>query len=402
MNTFNFTINDENANLPVRNKSNLTTRGLAPTITKQMISNAQPLSTRAPLSNISNMQPQSLPQQPLVTKNQVQQRLPASNRMVISPEKSEIKAPTFFQQSSAAPQVTFAQNYRAEQRNKALLISPGIDKNDRHDPQLVADLAAEITEHYRNVETKYMASHNYMEKQTDISHTMRTILVDWLVDVHHKFQFQTETLYLCVNIIDRFLSRKSVARNKLQLVGITAMLIAAKYEEIYVPEVKEFAHLSADAYVKDEVLRMERVILSTLDFNVTVTTVFPFLRRYLKCGTCNAQTQFISYYLSELAIMEYDSLKYTPSTLACAAIYLANKMDAISEGKEHEGWTQTLEYYTEKSATDLRECVDFLWGCAKRVMTSKLNAVRKKYCSERRGEVAKVVAQVVKTVSFKL
>jgi hypothetical protein len=303
--------------------------------------------------------------------------------MAISPEKVEKVQPSFFRAERKAPS------------------SPGIDRADmeRNDPQLVAELAAEITEHFRAVEVKYMANATYMERQTDITHTMRTILIDWLVDVHHKFQFQPETLFLCINIIDRFLSKKSVARNKLQLVGITAMLIAAKYEEIFVPEVKEFVHVSADAYIKDEVLRMERVILSTLDFNVTVATVFPFLKRYLRCGSCNPQVQHMAFYMSELAMMEIDSLKYTPSTIASAAIFLANKLDAASEGTEHEGWNSTLEYYTNKSDSELRECVEFLWECSKKVSNSKLTAIRKKYCSQRRGEVAKVVAKVVKGLS---
>lgn len=393
-------LNDENALGP--RKGNLTAKGSGISVAKATlsVSNSLPLSSRAPLSNISNMQ-QSLPQQPLVTKQL--QRLPASNRMAISPEKTEQRASFFQQQNSNVfsqqqNSNVFSQQHKVEQRIKSLMASPGLNKHDINDPQQVAELAAEITEHFRSVEAKYMAAANYMEKQTDISHTMRTILIDWLVDVHHKFKFQPETLYLCINIIDRFLSRKAVARNKLQLVGITSLLIAAKYEEIYVPEVKEFVFISADAYTKDEVLRMERVILASLDFNVTVATCFPFLRRYLKCGLCNAQTQFISFYLCELALMEYESLKYTPSTIASASIYLGNKLNALSEGREHEGWDANLEYYSQKSAAEIKECVNFLSVCAKRVTTSKLTAIFKKYCSKRRGEVAMVVAKVVKNL----
>jgi len=86
---------------------------------------------------------------------------------------------------------------------------------------------------------------------------MREILVDWLVEVHLKFKLLQETLYLTVNIIDRFLEKENVMRNKLQLVGVTAMLIASKYEEIYPPIVTDFVYITDNAYSKKEILEME-------------------------------------------------------------------------------------------------------------------------------------------------
>lgn len=71
----------------------------------------------------------------------------------------------------------------------------------------------------------------------EINAKMRTILADWLVEVHHKFELMPETLYLTINVIDRYLSMETVLRRELQLVGVSAMLIASKYEEIWAPEV---------------------------------------------------------------------------------------------------------------------------------------------------------------------
>lgn len=76
-----------------------------------------------------------------------------------------------------------------------------------------------------------------MDSQLDINSKMRAILVDWLIEVHKKFELMPESLYLTVNIVDRFLSLKTVSRRELQLVGISSMLIACKYEEIWAPEV---------------------------------------------------------------------------------------------------------------------------------------------------------------------
>ena len=165
-----------------------------------------------------------------------------------------------------------------------------------------------------------------MEKQTDITATMRAILIDWLVDVHYKFKLLPDTLYLTVNLLDRFLCKKLVPRARLQLAGITALLISCKYEEIMCPEVADFVDISAGGFNKEEILRMERVVLATLDFNVTVATPLPFIKRYLKCGKCDSQATFMTHYFAELALLEYESLNYTPSMIAASCIYLANKI----------------------------------------------------------------------------
>lgn len=79
--------------------------------------------------------------------------------------------------------------------------------------------------------------------QTDITAKMRGILVDWLVDVHLKFKLRTETLYMTINLVDRYLSHNLIHRTKLQLVGVAAMFIACKYEEIYAPVVQDFVYI---------------------------------------------------------------------------------------------------------------------------------------------------------------
>lgn len=93
------------------------------------------------------------------------------------------------------------------------------------------------------VDKNFKPKADYMKKQPDINDSMRTILVDWLVEVTEEYRLNGETLYLAVNYIDRFLSFMSVVRAKLQLVGATAILLAAKFEEIYPPEITEFVYI---------------------------------------------------------------------------------------------------------------------------------------------------------------
>jgi cyclin B len=97
---------------------------------------------------------------------------------------------------------------------------------------------------------------DYMAQQFDISDKMRAILIDWLIEVHDKFELMNETLFLTVNLIDRFLSKQAVARKKLQLVGLVALLLACKYEEVSVPIVEDLVVISDKAYTRTDVLEM--------------------------------------------------------------------------------------------------------------------------------------------------
>lgn len=119
-----------------------------------------------------------------------------------------------------------------------------------------------------------------MRKQPDITHAMRTILVDWLSEVCEEYKLQSETFCLAISYIDRFLSFMSVVRAKLQLVGTAAMLIAAKYEEIYPPDVAEFVYITDDTYAKNQVLRMEQLILKVLSFDLSIPTVVMFVNLF--------------------------------------------------------------------------------------------------------------------------
>ncbi len=96
----------------------------------------------------------------------------------------------------------------------------------------------------------YQISDAYMTRQPEITDKMRSILIDWLVEGHLKFKMKPETLFITVTLIDRYLEQENVTRVKLQLVGITALMIAGKYEEIYPPEAKDYRFISDSAYSK--------------------------------------------------------------------------------------------------------------------------------------------------------
>ena len=171
------------------------------------------------------------------------------------------------------------------------------------------------------------ASASYMSKQTDINAKMRGILIDWLVEVHLKFKLVPEALYLTANLIDRFLEREQMPRSKLQLLGVTAMFVACKYEEVFPPACSDFVCVSDKLYSRDEILRMEGLILSTLGFELTAPCASGFLRRFAKVAGIShslasaprSTTELLATYLLELTLQEYKMLKYLPSLLCAVA-----------------------------------------------------------------------------------
>jgi G2/mitotic-specific cyclin-B, other len=177
-----------------------------------------------------------------------------------------------------------------------------------------------------NTEGLLLPTYGYMKAQPDVNEKMRAILVDWLIEVHYKFKLLPETLFITVNIIDRYLESKTIERKRLQLLGVTAMWIACKYEEIYAPELKDFVYITDNAYEQKDILKLEYEVLRTLEFNVTTPSSFRFLQRFTKMLQADSKSFNLAWYLIELPLIEYKMLKYKPSIISSAALYVAMKI----------------------------------------------------------------------------
>jgi G2/mitotic-specific cyclin 2 len=198
-----------------------------------------------------------------------------------------------------------------------------LDTEDLDDPVMAAEYANDIFEYLRDLECKSIPNPQYMDHQDDIGWRTRGILIDWLIEVHTRFHLLPETLFLAINIIDRFLSKKVVQLDRLQLVGITAMFIASKYEEVLSPHVANFKHVADDGFSEEEILSAERFILGTLNYDLSYPNPMNFLRRISKADNYDIQTRTIGKYLMEISLLDHRFMAYRPSHIAAAAMYLA-------------------------------------------------------------------------------
>lgn len=259
-----------------------------------------------------------------------------------------------------------------------------IDAADVDNELAAVEYLDDIYKFYKLVENE-SRPHDYIDSQPEINEKMRAILIDWLIDVHSKFDLSLETLYLTINIIDRFLAIKTVPRRELQLVGVSAMLMASKYEEIWPPEVNDFVCLADRAYTHEQILVMEKIILGKLEWTLTVPTPFVFLVRFIKASVPDKELENMAHFLSELGMMNYATLMYCPSMVAASAVLAArctlNKSPL---------WNETLKLHTGYSQEQLMDCARLLVNFHSSVGNGRLKVVLRKYSDPQKGAVAMI------------
>ncbi|XP_051896380.1 G2/mitotic-specific cyclin-B2-like [Pristis pectinata] len=257
-----------------------------------------------------------------------------------------------------------------------LLEVEDIDAEDGSNPQLCSQYIKDIYKYLRQLEMQQTIRPRYLEGQ-EINERMRAILVDWLIQVHSRFHLLQETLYMTLAIMDRFLQSQPVSRKKLQLVAVTAMLLASKYEEMYPPVIGDFVYITDNAYTKTQIRQMEILILKELEFNLGRPLPLHFLRRASKAGNVDAEKHTLAKYLMELTVTDYSMVHIYPSEIAAAALCLALKV--LDQSK----WTPVQQYYTGYSEESLLSTMKHI---AKNVVKineglTKHVAIKNKYAS---------------------
>lgn len=258
------------------------------------------------------------------------------------------------------------------------------DIDTEANPQLVAVYVKDIYKYLHELEDKSTIKMNYMDGYK-VRPSMRTILIDWLVEVHGRFKLLQETLYLTVAIMDRFLQAEpTIIRQELQLVGLTSMFIASKFEEMYSPDINDFVFMSDKAYTKKDILKMELRILRALDFNLGRPLPLHFLRRYTKAAThvydwVDVLHHTLSKYLMELSLPEYDFCHLPPSILAAASLCLSLKILDENETPIEVLWNDTMVFYSGYTYEKLEPVVSKFCSLIIKSETNKFQAIRKKY-----------------------
>lgn len=215
---------------------------------------------------------------------------------------------------------------------------------------------------------------------------MRAVLIDWLVEISVKFKLNQETIYLTVNLVDRYLSKNEIEKTRLQLLGIAAMLIASKFEEIYAPEVRDFVYICDRTYSKAEILNMEYEMLSSLDFNILTVYPYTFLVRFHFASGHDMRSFYLAQYILESSFLEFKMLRHKSSTKAATSLYLARKLI-----KAEPAWNKDLQIVSNYSDKELHPCLKDICFVLDNMPKLTLKACFNKFSTDRYMNVSKII-----------
>lgn len=249
-------------------------------------------------------------------------------------------------------------------------------EDEQWDTSMVAEYGDEIFGYMKTLEQRMSPNPRYMDQQQEIQWSMRAVLVDWVVQVHQRFSLLPETLFLTINYIDRFLSCKIVSLAKLQLVGATALFVAAKYEEVNCPTIQEIIYMVDGGYSADELLKAERFMLSMLQFELGWPGPMSFLRRISKADDYDLETRTLAKYFLEITIMDERMVGCAPSFTAAAAHCMARMM--LGKGD----WTLPHVHFSGYTYPQLRQLLQTILECCENPRKHH-SAVFEKYADKR-------------------
>ena len=240
-------------------------------------------------------------------------------------------------------QISYGTNlifHAVKNSNNKINISPQkiFDYNFKSNSDYISYTGEYLDEIYNNLlsdekDLKYCPKIGYMTLQGDINEQMRAILIDWLVEVHYRFRLKSETLFQTVWIIDTYLSMMQITRAKLQLLGIASLLISCKSNEIYYPQLNEFTDITDGAYVKNELIEMEKKVLKILNFNIIAPTSNDFYNIISKAFCFDEKQFYLGKYFLESTLIDYRMIKYNPSVIGVSCAYIVMKFFGINNYK---------------------------------------------------------------------
>lgn len=233
-----------------------------------------------------------------------------------------------------------------------------LDEEDIDDPLMASEYVNDIFSYFYELETRMLPDPQYLTKpNTHLKPRMRSILVDWLVEMHLKFRVLPESLFLAINIMDRFMSIETVQIDRLQLLATGSLFIAAKYEEVFSPLVKNYAYFTDGSYTEEEILQAEKYILTILNFDLNYPNPMNFLRRISKADDYDVQSRTLGKYLLEITIVDYKFIGMRPSLCCALAMYLAR----LILGKVPI-WNGNLIHYSGGyRLNDMKPCVELMF-----------------------------------------
>lgn len=236
-----------------------------------------------------------------------------------------------------------------------------------------------IFDFYKQIDTCYIY------KNSEVSFIERSYMIDWLINIHFKLNLCQDTLFFAVYIIDKFLLKKEIPKNKLQLVGLSALMISCKFEEVICPTLNNLTVLSDNKVTEDDIKKAEKYMLHILEYNLIFSNPLNFLRKCSKSNNYERNSRTVAKYILELSLLYEDLTVYTGSIKAASAMYLARKIT------QQDTCKNLFTLYSGHTKIELRDCFNKMI-----VMIAKpipFENIFKKYDTQKFGFVSTFVKE---------
>ena len=209
----------------------------------------------------------------------------------------------------------------------------------------------------------------------NINEKHRSVVIEWLSYISHHFSLSNETLFMCINIMDRYISKKKISLDIYQLVGITSYLIASKYEDRNSPSIEELIYISKNIYKNSDIISMEKEILTTLNYDIFMVSSYHFFSYFYIISELNNKKLFhLGHLILEICLLNIEIMSYSQSLLAIGALLIAKKCLQIKGGTNN---IKLFYNYNEKEIKEiLKKIVLFL---SKVVYNDKKNLIMEKF-----------------------
>lgn len=240
-----------------------------------------------------------------------------------------------------------------------------------NNPQYVYEYRVEIfTDLLLTMDINKPLPHSFTNTQLQITYKQRNILIDWIVDIQSHFKLKEETLFLCVNLLDRVFEKVSVNLKELQLLGITCLFIASKVEEIYPPELKDFAYITKKACNVDDILRKEREVFKLLDFDIMTVYSYTIFQRMHFISKSSMKAYHLGLFILETMFYDEGFLEFNEYIKALSALFISVEMGC--KGYHLPKYLEVI-YRTNKG--EVKKCITLAIHVMNHLKANNLTAV---------------------------
>jgi len=289
----------------------------------------------------------------------------------------------------------------AAQAEVTVIVTPtvGFHVEELFDPSEAAtEYAPQVFQKLKELDGKHAVDPNYMSRQTDINARMRGILIDWLVQVHHKFDQNQRVLFSTVEILDRYLACTHVRRSQLQTVGVACLCIAIKmfgsWDYKHGKLLDGMCWVTEYSSTEDMVKEFEAQVMTKLGFNLISATACEFLDIFSKANRSSERQRAVEQIVLEFSLISIEVVSYPPSMVAAATVMLCNKFMGCSQAPTL-CWPETMVAFSGHSYPALKPCGRLLCSLVEKSSQPCFDGVRRKHSKRAYGNATALLDEMI-------